>query len=318
MSSLGECELTSGSYVVGKVRALSIYPAAAAYPCINIRLSCSLLNSPEARHLGDTGLINYRMHDLTGELRLTEYADSIGPIRWTGDRQGSPRSSDKGYESQLDVVCDLDLVRLEVIETHRDGRAPKLWLQLWPTFVQESRWIDASVRSFALDIPRDDWLTCLTSLHRGRSEIIEVRFESSEAEFFNRALSHTAESRNRILLGDYNQAVAACRLAIDEMFSTLNAERAEFQSRENGEAGRQPPGPETFASSSLRAVLGQHTDEARSAEYRRILKGLKDLTHLPHHISSGTRSYSRAEAQFIVRTTENFLAMVGALAARSG
>ncbi len=167
MSSYGEAEITVSARLVGKMRLLSIYPASAVYPRLGMGLGCTLHDNPTAEFAEGRPIEAFELRELAGELRLTEKGDTIGPIVWAGPRR-YVRSSSYGSENQLDLMCDLDALRLERIEEHRDGGEPVLWLVLWPTLADQHGFLDADLHPIQVRIPRDRWLEFIAAVRDQR------------------------------------------------------------------------------------------------------------------------------------------------------
>jgi hypothetical protein len=201
----------------------------------------------------------------------------------------------------LSLSCALTQVTLERLEQWRDGKAPLLWMEPWPTFVTSTgSSIPASMRAFPVKIPRDDWLAALSAMGYGDYIVVEIRTPPQYADRFNRAYDHLREAHKAYLEGSHNDAVAACRNAYDAIFPVLPTK--EDIGVKDGD-------------SYVGKLLEPLTDERRAAEYARIAKGLKELTHLSHHTSSAPRKFRRAEAKFVMRTTEDFLQLVAEVTA---
>ena len=111
------------------------------------------------------------------------------------------------------------------------------------------------------------------------------------------AVDHLTKAKRRLDDGNYDDAIGACRLAIDAMFKGLEANGAQ--------AG--------FANYLMPAV-----PEDRANEYAKLLSALKEVAHEPHHISSAPQQYWRAEATFMIQTVQHLLALAGSLTAKRG
>lgn len=140
-------------------------------------------------------------------------------------------------------------------------------------------------------VPREDWLSFYSEVGGGQFDVIEVQYSSQEAQQFKRAVARIQEARIRIATGDPDGAVALCRNAIDALKHEL------------------APSEED----PLRAVFEARTDQKRATEYLSIVSRLKQLTGFAHHEFGTPMTFTRAEAQFIVRTTESLLALLGRL-----
>jgi len=291
MESLGETEIHVSSSIIGKIRALSIGSDLAIFPRLRINVGITLHERRDDANAPEAIRTPYEMRDALGELRLAEHADVVAAVIWAGPRR-YVRSSNYGLENQLRFVCDLDFQRLEQIERRRAGASLVFWLQVWPALLAGSQCLDAEVRAFQIRIPRDDWLEFYTNVGGGQFDIIEVQYSPREAEQFKRAVGRVQDARTKIGTGDYDAAVALCRNAIEAL-------RHELEVAENDDA--------------IRALLIRSTDARRAAEYSGIIARLKQLTGFAHHEFGTPMTFGRAEAQFLLRSTEALLALLGRL-----
>lgn len=291
MTSLGETDILVGTTIVGKVRALSIGPDPAIFPRLALNVGITLYERPDEPRAPEPTWSPFEMRDAAGELRFAEAGDVIGTVSWMGPRR-HVRSSTYGSENQLRFVCDLDFQRLEQIERRRASGAPVFWLQIWPVLVAGSEFLDTEARAFQVRVAREDWLEFYTRVGGGQFDIIEVQYSAREAEQFKRAVGRVQEARARIGNGDYDGAVALCRNAIEAL-------RHELEPSEHNDP--------------IKALLVARTDERRAAEYANIVARLKQLTGFAHHEFGTPMTFTRAEAQFILRSTEALLALLGRL-----
>ncbi|MBI3504666.1 MAG: hypothetical protein HY059_07480 [Proteobacteria bacterium] len=286
--SFGEQSVMINSSHVGLVRVLNAYAYPAIYPCLGVTLGI-LLTPSRQRLQGVPAPTDFQLRALHGELRLSELVDRVGLLQWAGERRPVPSD---GHEQQVTMCCELDPWRVQRIETWRDGQSPKLWLQLWPSLEEGGERHHAEVRAFAAEVPQPLWLQILKTWGEPSAHLLEVPYADVDAERFTQAVSYVETATAKIALGDYDAAVAACRLAIDAMFKQL----AEEGSREE------------FA-----AYLSPRIPEARGREYAALLRALKNITHAPHHIGSGGSAHLRAEAVFATQTVQHLLALVGSV-----
>jgi hypothetical protein len=286
--SFGEQSVNIGQRQAGRVRVLGVNANGTIVPRLLLRIGMTLEQRPPD-FVGAQPVDQYSLRGLTGQLRLTEHADAIASLQWI-DPQNAPRSAAPSYECNATVSIDVDCRRIETIERWRDGKPPRFWLQLWPSFLSNTQgWYDAEVRAFPFEVPRDTWIAALTGLGLGRFLVLEVPLTTVNADVFTQTSAHLGHALNHLDRGYYSDAVSACRLAIDAMFTVLT-------------------GKVQFAD-----YLAAHTDQSRAKKYSQLLTGLKELTHLPHHPSAGTWTYVRAEAVFVVQTTQHLVALVGDL-----
>ena len=294
MPSIGEGDLIVNSQNVGTIRVLYIFPDSAIYPRLGIQLGVSLREVPESEASFGRSLVGYELRELAGELRLTENADAFGTLSWAGPRR-YVRSSSSGFEAPVKCVCDLDLFRLELFERHRNGTAPKFYVQVWPVLVKGSEFLDADVRSFEVRVPREMWLDFLSRAGGHDYEIIEVHYGPKEREHFQRALERAREARVKLVAGEYDEAVGLCRKVLEALGHEIGSGDSD---------------------NSLKALLVRATDEKRGTEYAGIVSKLKQLAAFAHHDFGSPLTYSRTETQFIIRTTEGILSLASSLAER--
>jgi hypothetical protein len=290
MSSLGESRISVNSWMAGKVRVLNIFPDAALYPRLGMTLGVILNDLTSRGPDGISGPV-YEWHGVSGELRLAQNSAAIGLLfELKPTRPFGPTSS--VYEEQIRLVCELDSLRLEAIERNRNGQPPHVWVELWPRLVSDRRSEVATVQSFRLEISREQWLEFLTAVGGSEFDVLEIRYTAREAERFKRAIARTRDARLQIANGEYDSAVAECRKVLEAL------------AHEVKEEGQKDP---------LTPLFEKRTDERRAKEYAGIVSRIKQLSGFVHHDFGKPLTYTRAEAQFVLRTTESLLAFVGAL-----
>ncbi len=323
--SFGEAEILVGSYIAGKVVVRGFYAGQAIFPRLTMTLGVSLFEdapvAPMATMMPATGLVPvakqkakrakvrentenlasrkapYQMTDITGELRLEEGRSIVANLFWTGDRH-FVQATKRGQESHLMVACDLDFQRLEAIERWRQGKAPVFWVRFWPTLVASGEpigWVEC--RAFQVKIPREVWLEFYAQVGGGTYDVIEVQFSAKEAEEFKAAVGQVRRARTQIVEGDYDGAVLTCRKGIEAIVRELP--------KVDGDDGT---GREVFG------FFREAADEKRAEGYAGIVSRLKHLMNIAAHDPKAAPSYGRDEAQFILRTTEALLALMGRFA----
>lgn len=293
MSSLGEIEILVSSTIIGRIRTLRIFADSALFPRLGIDVGVTLYTQEDKPSLLIKPLpADLQLRDASGELRLTENADAVGPVVWSGHRRYVCASS-HGSESQIKFTCDLDFWRLDQIERRRAGASPQLWLQIWPILVAGGEILDSDVRPIRMSVPREQWLDFYSRVGGTQYEVLEIRYSPKAAEQFQRALARTRDARAKIAEGEYDQAVALCRNVIEALIKELR--------------------PSDASDDPLRALFTIRTDERRAKEYSAIVSRLKQLASFAHHEFGEPITYSREEAAFIVRLTESLLSFVGHL-----
>jgi ABC-type Fe3+/spermidine/putrescine transport system ATPase subunit len=291
VTSFGEGDITVNGIHVGKVRIQSVYQGQALFPRLTVRLGVVLLETP-TRGLGPgRPLENFELRGVDGELRLDQHSKALGSLHLTG-AQRSVQSSAQAFETQLEVACDLDWQRLEMLEEHRAGREPVLWIALWASLVDQKGAVDTRIDPIQTIVPRDRWLEFLGAQSGRRATLLEVTHPGGEAKQFKAAIGHVHDARARIDRGDFDEAVASCRRAIESIHSALDVPRKP---------------------NALEAAIASVTDVKRAKAYSGIVSRLKELGNFTIHRSEAPGRYSRGEAQFVVAATEYSLALLAGL-----
>src|SRR5574341_283622 len=291
MSSFGEKELFVNSRTIGRIRILGIHTGQAAFPRLVFSLGVSLQDVPADQYAPQQPIQEYEMRDLRGELRLEEYAKALGSIHWAGSRR-HVRSSANAYENQIEAVCDLDWIRIETLEDYRAGNEPVLWVALWPTLVDAHGFLDCEIGVIRADVPRDSWLQVLSALTDSRREVLEVQRPVLDSPEFDAAIGHIRESRTRVGRGDFDEAVAACRRALESAAKALDV-----PSKAGG----------------IEQALAAVTDDKRAKAYAGIVAKLKDLANYSIHRHEAPGRYTRTEAMFVIGATEHAIALLASL-----
>lgn len=290
-SSFGESDLIVNGRIAGRVRVLDVYHGTAVYPRLTFRFGVSLLEHPDDSFAPDRPIKDYQLRNLSGELRLEENGRAIGLYMWNGPRQ-HVRSSPNLFENQIEAVADLDWGRVETIEESRAGNESVLWLAMWPTLVDEVGFLDCEMRPICAHVPRHRWIELLTQLTGVRRSLLEIVLPSVQSAEFNGAVGHVEEARVRIDGGDFDEAVAACRRAIESLFRSLSMQN-------NAKA--------------LEERLVGITDAQRAKAYASIVSRIKEFGNLTIHRAEAPSRYMRAEAQFVVAVTSHILALLGSM-----
>ena len=302
--SFGESDILFASYIIGKARVLSFHAAQAIYPRLTMMVGISLFDTTDEEHAPQQIRRPYVMADITGELRLKEMQEVVAPVYWAGDKH-FVKSSKRGHETQTMLTCDLDFQRIELIERWRQGNPPVFWLQLWPTLMASGERLDwPEVRAFQVNITRELWMAFYEQVGGGKFDVIEVQFSAKEATQFSAAVGQVQKARTQIANGDYDGAVLTCRKAIEQIFRDLPD--VDTQDVPESEAKESP----------VRKFFRLSTDPERAAAYVGILSRIKALSNIAAHGIASKHIYGREEAQFVLRTTESLLALIGRLAGK--
>ena len=186
----------------------------------------------------------------------------------------------------------MDWPRLETIEEHRAGKETTLWLALWPTLVDAKGFLDCDIRPIRAQVPRDRWIALLAQLTGLHRTLVEVVLPSVRSPEFNAAVGHITEARSRVDRGDFDEAVAACRRAIESSLAALNVRNEAKALEEN---------------------LARVTDARRANAYAGIVSRLKEFGNFAIHKPEAPGRYIRAEAQFVVAVTSYVMALLATL-----
>jgi hypothetical protein len=292
MPSIGEAQITSNGRRLGKVSVVSVQSDGAVYPRLRIRTDWSLLNITKDEFGGATEFRDYHVRAVAGELRLSEHGHALGGVYLVGQNRWVS-SSDKGFEQSLELAVDLDLHRIEAIDRTRGTQPPTLYLQLWPSVERKEGRLDVTVLALRLEVPRDSWMAFRQAVDSQPYEIIEVRFRPEDAPRYGGAVAHVRTARIKMTNGDFNGALTDCRKAIEAMGL------AEQAGQVNNPWAR---------------AIALVKPELIAEQYAGIISRAKQLAgYAIHELGHPDPNYSRDEIIFIVRTTENILALVGSL-----
>jgi hypothetical protein len=297
MATLGEAALTLDGTRVGKIRARNIYADSAIFPRLGITIEFNLGEPKDIpRPGGRPALAGYELHDISGQLRMEQHGSVVGRIGWAEERR-SIRSSPVGTEASARFACDLDHWRLEQVEKRRQGAGPRFWLELWPIIWLDSRALDASIPSFEMRVPIEDWLQFVSQVGGIHWDLVEIPFPPTAEGRFRRGVEVLAAARAKMAEGDNDGAIAECRKAIEALAP---------RGRPRGKAAAAPPTP-----------FEGLVDPKQGEHYVGVISRIKQLSALAHHETGQHRRYSRVEAQFVVRITEALIALIAGLAAQA-
>jgi hypothetical protein len=275
------------------------------YPRLGVHVNCRLAQPTGGGH--GQQIPEFELQGLEGELRFQGSGEPIGSL-FLVNRQRPLRSAAQAYDQPVQLACDLDYPRLAAVERERNGGSLRLLVALWPHLVTTTGSLHANVQPFGISIPQEVWTQLLERFGFGVYDIVEVRFTPDEGVRFRRALEHVREARAHLDGGRYDDAVGACRPALDAMFNELPAKTDGMQ-RGEGEPTTEVAPERGY----LQQLLSKATDDSRGERYAKLFSDLRNVTHLAHKTSRTGRHFSRAEALFVVRTTINLLALVGEL-----
>ncbi|SRR5258706_802561 len=291
VSSFGENELSVSSRIIGRVRLLDVFAVSALFPRLMFRFGITLHESSKDFFAPNRPIQGFEIRDLRGEVKLDEHQNVVGSLVWIGPRR-FVRSTSYGSENHVETVCDLDRGRLEKLEQHRAGREPMLWLALWPTLVDAHGFLDCDLQPIRAAIPRDKWVSILDTLIDTKSALLEITYPTLESPEFEAAVGHIRDARSRVNRGDFDEAIAACRRAIESFFNAVNI---------------------GHKANELEQILASITDDSRGKAYAGIVSRLKELGNVSVHRSEASGRFTRAEALFVVGAVEQTFALLASL-----
>ena len=154
---------------------------------------------------------------------------------------------------------------------------------------------NGQIPGFRLQIPRETWLEFLRRSGSSEFEVVEIQYGPGEREYFKRGVAYVKEAREKLAAGEYDEAVSVCRKVIEA-------------------AGHEAiPG----GADALKQLFVRAAGEKRGTEYGGVLSKVKQLGAFAHHDFGSAMTFSRAEAQFVVRVTESLLSLAANFASRS-
>jgi hypothetical protein len=293
MPSFGESHFIIVNRRVGIASVTDVLPSRAVFPRLQIQLGVSLHEDPNETFERDRPVKGFELRGLAGELSLQD-GTALGTVAWNGPHR-FVRSSTYPNQSPVPLTCDLDPSRVARIEDARAGKEAVFTLALWPTIVDSRGHLDATLDVIRLTVPRDRWIAVLGGFQHTKFELVEIPYPSLDEPDFEASVSHLRDALGRVNAGDYDEAVAASRRAIESLANTLNV-------------GHKGP--------DLTAALTAPTDAKRGEAYAGIVVRLKALGNITIHRRTAAPKYTRVEAQFVVGTTAHALALVARLIRR--
>ncbi len=295
MHSFGENELSVSSWIVGRIRVQDAVAVAGLFPRLMFRLGIVLQENPKNVFEPNRPMQRFEVRDVHGEVRLEEHTNVVGDLKWIGPRHPIRSSTSVIFDSQVEMVCDLDWIRLERLEQNRAGRELNLWLTLWPAMFDAHGVLNCDIRPIRTAIPRDKWIGLLNSLANTRVALLEIAYPVLESPEFDAAIGHIKDARDQVNHGAYDEAVTACRRAIESLSAAINV---------------------NHQAAELEKAFAARTDDARGKVYAGIVSRLKELGNHAVHRREASGRYTRAEAQFVIGTAEHTLALMATLLRR--
>jgi len=219
-------------------------------------------------------------------------------------------SSDPGTYANGNIEIPIDLVSVSRIEEARTGDLVST-LKLRTVMAIHAVAPNHGVQGFAMGesngggfaIPKSLWIErILPGLGYGRLELLEVRLSPAipTDHGLPKAVTELRQARDYLLAGDWDQSISRCRIALE----TIPDSRP-----------LQLPGKPKF---SLRVdtFVSDHIGNRLGSEQAKLLadqmKSLWAVCSAPVH-PSPARTFTRADAEFIIRNTMAVIEYVGRL-----
>ncbi len=251
MASFGDAGILVGSRHVGRLSISNVRPGLAVFPRLILDVGILLQDSPTDLFEPGRPVQRFELRELSGELRLATDA-AVGSLYWAGPRR-FVRSAAYPANNRIEIICDLDPVRLGRIEDHRAGGVALFHCDLWPSLMDPAGFLDSSVEMLRVTIPRETWLTVLEGLQHTKYDLIEIPYPALDEPEFQASAGHIRDAIAKLNKGDFDESLAACRRAIESLAATLNI-------------GHQVP--------ELEAALTPLTDSERAKAYAGIISRL--------------------------------------------
>jgi len=291
MPSIGEGKIikVESRSEVGEIRILSVNHGGAVFPRLKFLLYVVLDENPfKQPQVPYPGL---ELRDLRGELQLSPGTHALGLIEWTGPRWAVTA---KQGGRQIEVICDLDEVRLDAIEQRRNGGVLILHATFWPTLAISDKPVYGECEQVRLEIPRDRWLDVLEQLQGKHRLVIEIPLGKKAAytEAFRTAHKHLSEAQKLIHDGHFDGAGISCGQALEAVERLL---------------------PEVDKEkSAIRELVNNRLNEKRGGSYSSAGAVVRQLRNSAAH-DSDPIPLTRAEANLSLSTAANIIALLGEL-----
>lgn len=282
-----------GGRHVGRLAVVGVRAATALFPRLTFDFGVLLQESPGDSFEEGRPIQQFQLADLEGELFLAN-GQLVGSLRWCGPRSHA-RATTYPAETRIALVCDLDAMRVARVEEARAGADATFRAAFWLSLQDTKGDIAATLDAIHITIPREEWLKVIGGFLNTRYELVEIPYPALVEPEFEATVSHLRDGIAKINRGEYDDAVAACRRAIESLVATLDV----------GHKGLE-----------LQAALTPHSDSKRAEAYAGIISRIKALGNMTIHRRHALGKFTRAEAQFVVGTTAHSLALVARLLRR--
>ena len=303
VSSYGESRVHIEGRNVGIVRVRQLYVSGTVFPTLHISLGFQL-SELEQSHLNDTGIANYKLLRIRGELAVNQSSDTIARFEVQNDEPNNPYSKYKGTEDQqVDLIAPIDPWSLERVERWRNKSEPKFFVRLWAE--AEDRDNRKAYRcvlgTIQVDLPQTKWLDVLQKAGYGKVTILELPAIAVEDGRFKDSNEFLREAKRLFDEGNYRHSVKECREAVARVGDMLTKGMESDGGAREGEKQRK-------IAVALRALNA--TIEERANALSQITVSLHQLGNKASHRSE---EHSREEARFILHTTAHLLVLIGDL-----
>ena len=283
MPSFGEADIMMSNSRVGVLRVTHLNSYSDIYASLRLGVSLSLRHAQE----GGEGPSPFAIDELYGELRLKDTHRQIGTLRHYGQRRPL-ESSIHGHDQSAELLCELDPWRLEQIERVRDGGKPLLWAEIWATF-RAAEGNHLQIGKLRIEPPRDVWTSFLQEARSSTIEILETEYTIAQSGRFENSIRHIRKSKSFIDAGDYDEAIAGCRRAIEAIDIELSAQDDRIK---------------------LDELLISVSDPERAKLYAGIVSRMRQLAGAAIHEFGRGTEFSRAEAKYVVSITERLVGFI--------
>lgn len=156
---------------------------------------------------------------------------------------------------------------------------------------------ERTVCELNLSIPKSHWVEkILPALGWGKYKLVEIRTpEQAIPTAYQKTLTAFEQAQHCVNIGDYSQAVAHCRKALEALPSVV---KLKFPK------GTNPTYPDKVDAFLGKLSLPQTSNDALKV----MIKQMWSMTSKPHHTGV---SYSRADAEFAISAIAAILAYLG-------
>jgi hypothetical protein len=288
--------ISASSRSFGKLSVKGIYPYGEHLPAVLVMLQYDL-KYLEPDHPGTLAFKHYFLTDIYGELRLSQYNDCAVRLYWGSNHQ-APYVGTHQTDGQVELVGELAPAILDRIERWRNGKPPKFWIKVWPSFAsKEAGWFH-NVQSdpFQCEVKHEDWFALLDKVGHGRQELVEVPFSDVAGTDYKDALGYVARARKAFLEGRHEECGYNCREALNRVAQAVRADEAIPDTAE----GKRP-----HLDLFLKGV-----QEGRAKAIREIFV---QMNRIGDNATHSLHPMGQAEARFTLQTTVGLMALLGDL-----